>query len=129
MPRPDERRFDVIWLYQPEDTPCCEAKYPWPNELFLSNHCTCDQGVGAKVAENQVLNVHSVEWFGSPQAQTEFFVRQTYRTTEEERRFVTLDKSHLWCSHDSKSSPEYNVGDTVLVLPNDKNHLHLEPEP
>lgn len=108
------RRFDVTWLYQPDDTPCCTAKYPWENELFLSNHCTCSQGVTAKVDEDEVLNVHSVEWFGTPNTKAEFFVRQTYTT--EERRFVTLQMNHLQCSHDQKSKPKYDIGDTVLVL-------------
>ncbi|KAJ4387740.1 hypothetical protein N0V93_008340 [Gnomoniopsis smithogilvyi] len=108
-----ERRFDVIWLYQPDDTPCCAAKYPWENELFLSNHCTCSQGVAAKVDEDEVLSMHSVEWFGTPDTTAEFFVRQTYTT--EERRFVTLEKHHLQCSHDKMPKPKYKVGDTVLV--------------
>lgn len=69
------RRFDVTWLYQPEDTPCCSMKYPWDNELFLSNHCTCAES--AKVREDQILGVHSVEWHGSPGTAAEFFIRQT----------------------------------------------------
>lgn len=109
-----ERRFDVTWLYQPDDTPCCAAKYPWDNELFLSNHCTCSEGVAAKVDEDEVLNVHSVEWFGTRDTTAEFFVRQTYTT--EERRFVTLETDHLRCSHDEKPKPKYNIGDTVLAL-------------
>ncbi|CAN8105157.1 unnamed protein product [Discula destructiva] len=111
-----KRKFDVIWLYQPDDTPCCAAKYPWANELFLSNHCTCFQDVKAKVAEDEVLDVHSVEWFGTPKATTEFFVRQTYSTTRELRRFIALEGSHLRCNHDAEPSPEYDTGDTVLVL-------------
>lgn len=107
------RRFDVTWLYQPDDTPCCAAKYPWANELFLSNHCTCSQGVAAKVDEDEVLNVHSIEWFGTPNTKAEFFVRQTYTT--EERRFVTLQMDHLQCHHDQKPKPKYNIGDSVLV--------------
>lgn len=107
------RRFDVTWLYQPDDSPCCAAKYPWENELFLSNHCTCSQGVAAKVDEDEVLNVHSVEWFGTPDTKADFFVRQTYTT--EERRFVTLQMQHLQCHHDRKAKPKYNTGDTVLV--------------
>lgn len=103
----------MTWLYQADDTPCCTAKYPWENELFLSNHCTCSQDVSAKVDENEVLNVHSVEWFGTPDTTAEFFVRQTYTT--EERRFVTLEKDHLRCNHDQKAKPKYQVGDTVLV--------------
>lgn len=109
-----ERRFDVTWLYQPDDTPCCSMKYPWANELFLSEHCTCDQGARSKVREDQVLQVLSVEWFGHPNTKAEFFVRQTYHTVE--RRFVTLEEAHLRCNHDEEPAPEFAVGDTVLVL-------------
>ncbi|KAF3763083.1 S-adenosyl-L-methionine-dependent methyltransferase, partial [Cryphonectria parasitica EP155] len=117
------RRYDVIWLYQPEDTPCCSMKYPWPNELFLSEHCTCDQSVTSKIGEGQVLDVHSVEWFGSPDTEAEFFVRQTYHTAE--RRFVTLEEAHLQCNHDNEPATEYTIGDTVLA--STPNSRFLEP--
>ncbi|KAJ4422072.1 hypothetical protein N0V82_003263 [Gnomoniopsis sp. IMI 355080] len=125
MAKKGERRFDVMWLYQPDDTPCCAAKYPWDNELFLSNHCTCAQRVGAKVDEDEVLNVHSVEWFGTPNTTAEFFVRQTYTT--EERRFVRLEKNHLRCNHDRKPKPKYKVGDTVLVQISGNGIEQLQP--
>lgn len=109
-----KRNFDVIWLYQPDDTPCCSMKYPWENELFLSNHCTCGEVTGSKVQDNQVLGVHSVEWHGSPGTKAEFFVRQTYLS--DERRFITLEKEHRRCSHDKKPPRRFEIGDTVLVL-------------
>lgn len=111
-----ERFFDIIWLYQPDDTPCCSMRYPWDNELFLGNHCTCDQGIRSKIGEDQVIGVHSVEWFGTPGTRADFFVRQTYLTAG--RRFVTLEKGHLKCEHnrDDQPLPKYLVGDTVLVL-------------
>lgn len=117
-----ERRFDVTWLYQPDDTPCCSMKYPWENELFLSNHCTCDQSLQLKISAEEVLNVHSVEWFGSPDTQAEFFVRQTYIT--EERRFITLAQKHLQCNH-KEPATEFAVGDTVLIQPS--GEALLEP--
>lgn len=119
------RLFDVIWLYQPDDTPCCSMKYPWVAELFLGNNCTCDQALKSKIAEDQVIDVHSVEWFGTPRTQAEFFVRQTYLT--EERRFVTLEPEHLTCEHNGQAehAPKYCVGDTVLIrLPGSSS---LEP--
>lgn len=112
-----ERFFDVIWLYQPDDTPCCSMKYPWDKELFLGNHCTCDQNMRSKIGEDQVIGVHSVEWFGDPGTCADFFVRQTYLS--EERRFVTLENAHLKCEHnrdDHQPLPKYLAGDTVLVL-------------
>lgn len=117
----DRRRFDVTWLYQPEDTPCCSMKYPWDNELFLSNHCTCEQS--EKVREDQVLGVHSVAWHGNPDSQADFFVRQTYLS--EEGRFVTLQAAHRRCDHEHTASPSYSIRDTVLVkLP---RYDYLEP--
>lgn len=115
------RRFDVIWIYQPEDTPCCSMKYPWENELFLSNHCTC--GESQKVSEDQILGVHSVEWHGSPGTKAEFFLRQTYLS--DERRFITLKEAHRHCSHGQTELRDYSSGDTVLVkLPQSD---YLEP--
>lgn len=115
------RQFDVTWLYQPEDTPCCSMRYPWEKELFLSNHCTCEGS--AKVREDQILGVHSVEWHGSPGTQAEFFVRQTYLS--DERRFVTLEEAHRRCSHEKGAVRDYDTGDTVLAkLPESR---YLEP--
>lgn len=89
-------------------------RYPHENELFLGNHCTCQQTMSAKVSEDQVLNAHCVEWFGDEQSKAEFFVRQTYTT--EDRRFVTLKQKHLRCQHGQEDeTPTYAVGDTVLV--------------
>lgn len=108
------RKFDIFWMYQPEDTPCCSMKYPYRNELFLSDHCTCHSGEG-QIKDREVTGVHSVEWFGSPETTSaEFFVRQTYE--HEHRRFVTLEQAHMRCRAETTQSQEYHVGDTVLVL-------------
>lgn len=122
--RKGHRQFDVTWLYQPEDTPCCSMRYPWDNELFLSNHCTCGESESLmKVHGDQVLGVHSVEWYGTPGTEAEFFVRQTYLS--DERRFVTLQEAHRHCRHGKAASREYDNGETVLVkLPQSD---YLEP--
>ncbi|KAK0673698.1 putative DNA methylase [Cercophora samala] len=114
------RSFDVTWLYRPAETPCCLMRYPWPNELFLSDHCTCEEGHRARVKEHEVVGVHKVNWFGSPETSgDDFFVRQTYIV--EHRRWVSLQDSHIRCSHGSEKL-SYKPGDTVLVLlnPSDK---------
>ncbi|KAK4194787.1 putative DNA methylase [Triangularia verruculosa] len=109
------RSFDVTWLYRPAETPCCLMKYPWRNELFLSDHCTCEERV--KVKENEILGVHKVDWFGSPETSgVNFFIRQTYIV--EHRRWVSLQESHLRCSHGTEKL-DFRTGDTVLV------HLNL----
>lgn len=118
------KSFDVIWFYRPEDTPCCAMKYKWRNELFLSNHCTCQEGHYARVKGNEVLAVHPVDWFGTPEnSKGDFFVRQLYES--EQRRWITLQEDHLTCYHNQPPKPSitpYKPGDTVLATlsPSDK---------
>ncbi|KAK4131071.1 S-adenosyl-L-methionine-dependent methyltransferase [Trichocladium antarcticum] len=111
--RDGSRSFDVTWFYRPVETPCCIMKYPWPNELFLSDHCTCEEGAHALVREHDVLGVHEVDWFGGPHGgKGEFFVRQIYMV--ESRRWITLRKSHMRCSH-GPPRPRHKPGETVLA--------------
>ncbi|KAI6086341.1 S-adenosyl-L-methionine-dependent methyltransferase [Hypoxylon rubiginosum] len=121
---PKSRYFDVIWLYQSIDTPCGIMKYPWNNELFLSNNCTCHHGT-AKIEAGQILSTHSVEWFGSPSTTSEYFVRQTYLS--DECKWTTMKKEHMICAEgrDSRELP-YKVGDAVLVE-TDPKALQLDP--
>ncbi|KAI0425590.1 S-adenosyl-L-methionine-dependent methyltransferase [Xylaria sp. FL1042] len=112
-----ERSFDVLWFYQPIDTPCSVMKYPWKNELFLSDNCTCHSGM-KKVQGHQVLSTHEVEWFGNPATSAEFFVRQTYVASD--CQWVSLSKKHFICGDKDAFSQEllsnqYRIGDTVLV--------------
>ncbi|KAI0814107.1 S-adenosyl-L-methionine-dependent methyltransferase [Xylaria sp. FL0064] len=113
-------------LYQPIDTPCSVMKYPWENELFLSDNCTCHSRM-AKVRGHEVLSTHEVEWFGSPGTSAEFFVRQTYIASE--CRWASLRKEHFNCGDENAFSQEpslnqYRVGDTILA---ETKTLHLEP--
>ncbi|OAR00262.1 hypothetical protein LLEC1_01653 [Akanthomyces lecanii] len=109
------RVFEVVWYYRPVDTLCGLMKYPWSNELFLSDHCSCRED--AKIREDEVSGVHQVEFGGTPDTLKEFFCRQTYLT--DDRAWVSLTQSHLKCCHiQITSSPdctEYCIGDTVLV--------------
>ncbi|KAK6085135.1 cytosine-specific methyltransferase [Seiridium cupressi] len=111
------RAFDVIWMYQPRDTPCALMKYPWPNELFLSDTCTCKT---ARIDQQDVLATHRVSWFGDSNSimPTEFFVRQTYLAGE--RCWVALNEDHLACDHHKlikhrSEQRKYKQGDTVLA--------------
>ncbi|KAF4972906.1 hypothetical protein FZEAL_9486 [Fusarium zealandicum] len=108
------RSFDVIWYYRPVDTLCALMKYPWNNELFLSDHCSC--GETTKIREDEVLGVHDVEFGGTSVTKAEFFCRQTYICAE--RKWITLDKDHLHCSHTRKASKalSYQQGETRLVI-------------
>lgn len=108
------RTFDVIWYYRPVDTLCALMKYPWNNELFLSDHCSCAES--SKISEDEVMGVHEVEFGGTSATKAEFFCRQTYVCTE--RKWITLEKDHLHCSHKRKSArvPYYKPGETRLVM-------------
>ncbi|KAK7754372.1 hypothetical protein SLS62_003665 [Diatrype stigma] len=116
--------FDVIWLYHPRDTPCAKMKYPWKNELFLSDNCTCHSNM-ATVKDADIISTHQVHWFGSPSTSAEFFVRQTY--TIDEQRWVTLQAAHMKCADRDMSikQDKFEVGDAVLVHTKSKS-LELE---
>ncbi|KAI9901295.1 hypothetical protein N3K66_003112 [Trichothecium roseum] len=113
------RSFDVIWYYRPVDTLCGQMKYPWQNELFLSNHCSCHEK--SKIRESEVLGVHDIEFHGSSTTKAEFFCRSTYLS--EDRKWVTLEDAHLRCEHVADtterllltSESEFEIGDTVLI--------------
>ncbi|KHN97336.1 C-5 cytosine methyltransferase [Metarhizium album ARSEF 1941] len=108
--------FEVLWYYRPLDTLCGLMKYPWKNELFLSDHCSCHEK--NKIQDDEFLGVHSVQFGGDSTTNLEFFCRQTY--ISEERKWVTLKDSDLVCSHldprhrESESS-KYWPGDTFLI--------------
>lgn len=118
------RSFDVIWYYRPVDTLCGLMKYPWNNELFLSDHCSCDET--SKIREDEVLGVHNVEFGGTSATTAEFFCRQTYIC--DERKWITLENGHLHCSHTTKApkAAEFEPGETRLVIL-DKHSGRSEP--
>lgn len=116
-PKTGSKSFDVTWFYRPHETPCCMMRYPWANELFLSDHCTCEDGASARVKASEILDTHSVDWFGDPsdpRSGTEFVVRQYY--TVEMRRWTTLKQSHLRCTH-GPPRLGFKAGETVLAPP------------
>ncbi|KAK1979214.1 hypothetical protein LZ30DRAFT_772304 [Colletotrichum cereale] len=110
-----KKSFDVIWIYRPVDTICGNMKYPWENELFISDHCSCSNSAENKIKEEQLLAVHKVDWGDLSATGAEFFCRQTY--LHEERQFITFQKSHLCCIHNQAEEQKapYAVGDTLLV--------------
>ncbi|KZL75711.1 DNA methyltransferase Dim-2, partial [Colletotrichum tofieldiae] len=110
-----KKSFDIIWIYRPVDTICGNMRYPWNNELFISDHCSCNDSVHPKIKEDEVLAVHRVDWGGSAATDAEFFCRQTY--LHENRRFITFQKSHLYCMHSQAEEQRfpYKNGDTLLV--------------
>jgi DNA (cytosine-5)-methyltransferase 1 len=126
------RSFDVIWLYKAADTTCALMKYPYHNELFLSDNCSCSTST---ISEDEVLCKVSVAWNGSPgSSDADFFIRQTYL---HDNSFITLQEHHKKCDHynDNLKTPlqalvdTYSIGDTVLVQPPSefKSLYGLEP--
>ncbi|KAH7002234.1 hypothetical protein EDB80DRAFT_75549 [Ilyonectria destructans] len=122
--RRGQRSFDVIWYYRAVDTLCGIMKYPWNNELFLSDHCSC--GESSKITAKEVLGVHDVEFGGTSATSAELFCRQTY--IHAERKWITLKKDHMCCAHTKKASrtPKYQTGETLLVIL-DKSTGRSEP--
>ncbi|KUJ14788.1 S-adenosyl-L-methionine-dependent methyltransferase, partial [Mollisia scopiformis] len=122
------REFDALWLYKASDTSCAKMKYPYQNELFLSDNCTCLQ---KRITEEEVLSSVKVVWNGRPSERDKrVFIRQTYLENE---KFVTLKKAHKRCKHlqakagGDPTSHEYQIGQTVLVPPPRKSKFALEP--
>ena len=126
-----QRSFEGIWLYKPSDTFCAKMKYPYPNELFLSDNCTCKH---ERIFQEEVLDVVKVIWYSQPLESGEYlFVRQTYLENE---RFVSLQDIHKKCEHFQRSESsqvsentrKYSIGQTVLAPPPDgKPKYGLEP--
>lgn len=114
-----KRYFDVSWYYRPVDTLCGLMKYPWKNEIFLSDHCSCEETF--KIMEDEVLGVHDVDFHGNPSTSSEFFCRLAY--IHQDRKWVSLKEEHLVCEHvrDRVESPTYCSGDTVLVRVDESN--------
>ena len=117
----DGRVLDVIWLYEPRDTTLGTAHYPFQNELFLSDNCSCGKDA---VHINCVIGKADVAWFvKDPSEQTGLYVRQKFRTVHEEDTydFVSLQNSDFRCACARKNPIfeecrcKYGIGDCVLV--------------
>ena len=115
------RVLDVIWLYEPRDTTLGTAFYPFQNELFLSDNCSCGKDA---VDLRCVIGKADVAWFvKDPSQESGLFARQKFRTVHDEDTydFVSLQKSDFQCGC-KKHTPmfdecrqKYEIGDTVLV--------------
>lgn len=126
--------LDVLWLYEPSDTTLGGADYPFENELFLSDNCSCGEHAIAIEAVTAKLNV---AWFiNDPHAVDGYFVRQKFQTCEAEDSygFTTLTSGDFSC-HDSHISDfelcqnYYEVGQTVLARESDNDDLSILLEP
>lgn len=106
--------LEVLWYYRPVDTSCGVMKYPWANEIFLSDHCSCLEK--HKIYTHEVLDVHEVEFGGNSTTASEFFCRQLY--ISQERQWLALKEHDLHCPHTSTKEEKddvHKLGETYLV--------------
>ena len=113
--------LDLLWLYEPSDTTLGSAYYPFQNELFLSDNCSCGKD---SVNIGCVIGKADVSWFAEdPSAESGLFVRQKFRTMHDKDTydFLSLQKSDFECDC-AKKVPiyeecrlKYAIGDTVLA--------------
>lgn len=132
----DSRALEVLWLYEPHDTTMGAATYPFENELFLSDNCSC--GPDAIDAQDVRGMINDISWFSKdPTAETGHFVRQKFRTTHEEGTddFVSLHPSDFKCRCGEQLSDfedcrmKYDIGDTVLVKTHETEDQEARLEP
>ncbi|KAL9038014.1 MAG: hypothetical protein Q9214_005451, partial [Letrouitia sp. 1 TL-2023] len=120
------QQLGLLWLYKPLDTACQNQKYPFSNELFLSDHCNCRD---TPIYSTEVISTHRVDFFGDPASNSEFFVRQKY--IEADSAWVSLQDLDFQCRcYTDPPQDVYEIGDTVLIKrcsPNFHTKESLEP--
>ncbi|KAG9890790.1 S-adenosyl-L-methionine-dependent methyltransferase, partial [Aureobasidium melanogenum] len=128
------QKLDVLWLYEPSDTTLGHGYYPYKNELFLSDNCSCGKD---SIDVELVQSIVPVQWFSTDpkESRDSFFVRQKFRTepTLGAYDFVQLQQSDFSCGCNSietemdKVKQEFALGDTVLVYRLIAGKESLEP--
>lgn len=105
-------QLGLLWLYRPSDTQCLKVPYPFPEELFLSDHCNCGD---LPIYVKEVLSKPRVAFFRESATKgVDYFVRQRYK--EGDGAWQSLRESDFRCDCGmEKSGPRYSKGDTLLV--------------
>ncbi|KAL8658922.1 MAG: hypothetical protein Q9226_000713 [Calogaya cf. arnoldii] len=109
------QQLGLIWLYRPADTACQNMKYPYPQELFMSDHCNCED---AAIYASEVAHKVRVALFRPllEPSQAAFFIRQKYDNAESCWTTLQISDFHCQCGKKRDSSRHtYSIGDTVLV--------------
>ena len=103
----------IIWLDSPLHTTCSTMHYPFQNELFMTDHCNCDEK--SPIPMTEVVATTSVTFScNPPKANAEFFVRQ--RFLRDSAAFEELKEEHFQCDCNKPNmGNKYEAGDTVLV--------------
>ena len=120
-------QMSLIWLYRVSDTACQSMRYPFENELFLSDHCNCGD---KPIYAHEIVSKPRVAFFGSADTpEADFFVRQKYN--EADSAWVTLKISDFDCictAPNNKKTEDYSTGTTYLVEnAHSKTDITLEP--
>ena len=106
------RRLNLIWLYRPTDTACQDMRYPYNNELFLSDHCNCGD---RPIYATEVLRKLRVGLFSKPgQPNLDYFIRQKYDNGDCAWTSLCESDFHCQCIR-THSTPNYHPGDTLLI--------------
>ena len=116
----------VLWLDAPSHTICSTMHYSVNQELFLSDHCNCEERDPIPIDE--VVSKTSVTFVSGPgDLTTEYFVCQ--RFSHEGSSFTDLKVEHFECMCSrSQERVTYEEGDTVLVTyPTSEGVSILEP--
>lgn len=113
--------LDVLWLYEPHDTTLGKAEYPFANEMFLTDNCSCGKDA---VNATHVVGRLEVTWSATdPSIAAGICVRQKFRTEANEGAydFMTLKPSDFKCrcgiedDDFDDAMKNHRIGDTVLV--------------
>ena len=117
-------RLSLLWLYRPSDTPCLNMIYPFSNELFLSEHCNCDD---TAIYAHEVTSKLNVAFYGdSKTPNADYFVRQKYM--ERDGVWITLNQADFRCDcKEVQKSIQLKSGDTWLVRNMVGKEKALEP--
>ncbi|KAH6839848.1 S-adenosyl-L-methionine-dependent methyltransferase [Alternaria alternata] len=119
------QKLFVLWIYRHHETNISIARYPYENEVFLSDNCNCTEG---ELLSTDIKGRYDVDWSPTTIDTNHFFIRQTYVT--QDSAFVTVHSSHMTCTClKSKGSPEetYHRGDTVYMARALDNSQILDP--
>ena len=114
--------LDVLWLYQPHETTLSSMAYPFANELFLSDKCTCLIRKHRKLNNADVYDTITITWAFKGLKNLDvrqYFVRQKYLSTDNSFRTITKGDLRCHCSEKKTSTfdlakMKYEIGDVVL---------------
>ncbi|KAG8529391.1 uncharacterized protein KY384_006027 [Bacidia gigantensis] len=109
---PEGFKLGLLWLYEPGDTACMKMRYPFANELFLSDHCNCGD---AASFTTDIIRQPLVDFYGCPESNRgDFFCRQRYVADDAE--WVTLEDAHFQCACKTRNKPtrQFLPGQTIL---------------